>query len=157
MKAWVVMVVAAVAASVLGAMAGPAHAAVEIRRINFNPAGRDTGDNSHLNREYVYLVNSGPRSVQLRGWKIFDRGREHVYRFGSLYLAPGDTIHLRTGSGDDGAAVCEGGCPAFYSFYWDLAEYVWDNDGDRAILIDDSGNVRDRCRYGSSASSPRRC
>lgn len=149
--------VTAVVTAVLVAFAAPAHAAIEIRSINFNPDGRDTGENSHLNREYLYLVNSGSRPVQLRGWKVFDRGREHVYRFGALYLQPEETIHLRTGRGDDGADVCEGGCPVFYDFYWDLDEYVWDNDGDRATLIDDTGNVRDRCGWGSGANSPKRC
>lgn len=152
-KTWAITAVA----TLFIAFAAPAQAAIEIRRINFNPDGRDNGDNSHLNREYVYLVNTGSRPVQLRGWKIFDRGRAHVYRFGALYLRPEETVHLRTGRGDDGAAVCREGCPAFYSFYWDLTEYVWDNDGDRATVTDDNGRVRDRCRYGSAASSPKRC
>lgn len=157
MKAWAI----AVMASVLVVSAAPAHASVEIRRINFNPDGRDTGDNSHLNREFVYLVNTGSRPVQMRGWKIFDRGRAHVYRFGALYLEPGDTIHLRTGDGSDGAPACEVGEPcsnnANYDLHWSLSRYVWGNDGDVATLVDDSGNVRDRCRYGSAASSPERC
>ena len=157
MKACVTSVVTAV----LVAFAAPAHAAIEIRSINFNPDGRDTGENSHLNREYVYLVNSGSRPVQMRGWKVFDRDRAHVYRFGALYLQPGDTIHLRTGRGNDGAPVCEVGqpCPAnaHYDLHWGLTAYVWGNAGDRATLIDDNANVRDRCRYGSAAPNPERC
>jgi len=141
--------------------AGPASAAMEIRRINFNPDGRDSATNSHLNREYIYLVNTGPQAQQLRGWKLFDRGREHVYRFGALHLEPGDTIHLRSGRGNDGAPVCEvgGSCPenTHYDFYWGLTEYAWDNGGDRATLINDAGSVVDRCRYGASASDPKRC
>ena len=143
--------------AVLLTTAAPATAAIEIKRINFDPAGRDTGTNAHLNREYIYLVNTGPRAKQLRGWKIHDRGRDHVYRFQALYLAPGDTIHLRTGRGDDGAAVCEQACPAYYNFYWDLANYVWNNNADVATLRNRAGNVVDRCRYGSAASSPKRC
>lgn len=80
-------------------VASPALAAICIKRINFDPAGADSGTNAHLNKEYVYIVNTGPNAVQLRGWKVFDRGRDHVYRFNSLYLEPGDTIHLRSGSG----------------------------------------------------------
>lgn len=141
--------------------ADPASAAMEIRRINFNPDGRDSATNSHLNREYIYLVNTGPRAEQLRGWKLFDRGRDHVYRFGALYLEPGDTIRLRSGRGNDGAGVCEvgGPCPenTHYDVYWGLTEYVWDNGGDRATLTDDAGTVVDRCRYGASASNPKRC
>jgi hypothetical protein len=93
---------------------------------------------------------------------ILDRGRDHVYRFTSkLNLDPGDTIHLRTGSGDDGAPTCEMGkpCPehAHYDLYWNLDNYVWDNDGDLATLKNHEGEVVDRCRYAASADSPKRC
>jgi hypothetical protein len=141
--------------------APPAGAAMKIKRIAFNPPGEDSGTNRHLVREYVYLVNTGPNDVQLRGWKVIDRGRDHVYRFSSLFLEPGDTIHLRTGRGSDGAPVCEEGteCPenAHYDFYWKLDNYVWNNDGDRAKLIRPNGNVVDQCAYSGSADSPAAC
>jgi hypothetical protein len=139
----------------------PALAAIEIKRISFDPAGADTGANLHLNREYIYLVNTGPRAKQLRGWKVIDKGRDHVYRFGALLLEPGDTIRLRSGRGDDGAPACEVGepCPehAHYDFHWGLDNYVWNNDGDRATVKDSEGNVVDRCSYGSTADSPKAC
>ena len=142
--------------------AAPANAAVEIRRIQFDPSGEDTGSNRHLNREYIYLVNTGNNAKQLRDWKGFDRDRDHVYRFTATYLEPGDTIRLRTGRGRfDGAPACEVGkpCPenAHYNFYWGLENYVWNNDGDTATLKNDEGAVVDRCRYTASVSSPKRC
>lgn len=74
---------------------------------------------------------------------------------------PGDTIHLRTGRGSDGAPVCEVGTPcpdhAQYDMYWGLANYVWNNNGDVATLKNRAGTIVDRCRYGSSASNPKRC
>ena len=97
----------------------------------------------------------------MRGWKIVDRGRDHVFRFLPLLLEPGDTVRLHTGQGDGGAPTCEEGteCPenAHYDFYWKLDNYVWNNDGDRATLKNRAGEVVDRCAYTGSADSPTRC
>lgn len=57
---------------VLGA--APASAGIAIKRISFDPAGADTGTNSHLNKEFVLLKNTGQTDVQMRGWKVFDKG-----------------------------------------------------------------------------------
>ena len=145
----------------LTAVAAPAHAAIKIRKISFDPAGADDGSNRHLNKEWIKIVNTGPNAVRLRGWKIVDKGRDHVYRFNSVYLEPGDTIRLRTGRGYDGVPACEEGqpCPdnANYELHWKLDNYVWNNDGDRARLIRPNGNVVDSCAYASSASSPKAC
>lgn len=150
------LIAALVAASSL-LVVTPASAKVEIKEIAFNPKGADDGSNRHLNKEYVFLKNTGSRTKDLSGWKLHDKGRNHVYRFDDLRLHPGDTVTLRTGQGDDGAAVCEGGCPVFYYLHWGLEHYVWNNGGDVAMLKTPSGKVVDRCRYGSSASSPKRC
>jgi hypothetical protein len=145
------------AAALLLAAPGPALAKVEIRRIAFNPRGADSGTNEHVNREFIYLVNTGPRARGLRGWKIHDRGRENVYRFRGVRLGPGDTLTLRSGRGDDGAGVCDGDCPVFYYLHWNLRNYVWGNRGDVATLRNRSGRLVDRCRYGVEARSPKRC
>lgn len=144
---------------VLLAMTGPAAAAIKIKRINFDPAGRDTGTNAHLNQEVIVIENTGARGRSLDGWKLHDKGRDHLYRFSGLRLNPGDIVTLHTGIGDDGAAVCGGGhpCPVYYESYWDLRDYVWNNNADVATLRNRAGNVVDRCRYGSAASSPKRC
>lgn len=44
-----------------------------------------------------------------------------------------------------------------YMLYWNLDNYVWDNDGDKATLKDKSRGVVDRCAYTSSADSPVAC
>lgn len=139
----------------------PAEAAIKIKRIHFDPPGEDTGTNSHLNREYIYLVNAGDSGVQLKGFKVFDSGRANVYRFPRLYLYPGDTIRLRTGRGSGGAPVCEEGTPcpenAHYDLYWGLEEYVWDNQGDKGVIKNSESEVIDRCAYGAAATSPHLC
>ncbi len=148
------------AACLLFAATVPASGKIVITRINFDPKGRHTGNNGHLNREYVSIWNSGERARRLRGWKIHDRGRDHVYRFRRLTLQPGDTVTLHTGNGDDGAAVADcaaAPCPTYYYLYWDLDEYVWDNRGDTATLRNRDGKIVDRCRYGVAARRAKSC
>jgi hypothetical protein len=135
----------------------PAFAGIEIQKIAFNPHGADNGRNWHINKEHVHLINTGSRARNLRGWKIHDESRDNVYRFGDLRLAPGDTVTLRSGKGDDSAAVCEGGCPIYYYFHWDLEDYVWNNDGDTAILHKRDGKVVDRCSYSAADQNPKHC
>lgn len=148
-----------VSASLLNAAS--AHAGMSLKTLAFDPAGKDDGTNRSLTHEWIYLINDGSNGVQMRGWRIVDRGRDHVYRFGSLFLNPGDTVKLHSGRGSDGAPVCEQGepCPkhAHYDFYWKLDNYVWNNGGDRARLIRPNGNIVDACTYTASADSPFDC
>lgn len=148
--------------AVLAVGGTPAFAAIRIKQIAFNPPGWDSGTNRHLNREWILIKNTGPNDVQMRGWQVFDRYRDHVYRFNSIYLEPGDTIRLHTGRGSfDGAPACEEGTPcpehAHNDFYWGLDSYVWNNSGDKATLKRPNGATVDRCIYTASASSPAPC
>lgn len=154
-----IIILLLVSASLLAAP--PAHAAMKIRTIAFDPAGRDDGTNRSLNKEWIYIVNTGPSDIQLRGWKIVDAGRDHVYRFPSLFVQDGDTIRLHTGRGRDGAPVCEAGSPCpddlHFDLYLKLDNYVWNNGGDKARLIRPNGNIVDTCAYGGSSESPVSC
>ncbi len=131
-------------------------AAVRISRINFDPAGLDSGTNAHLNGEWIVVKNAGSRAVQMRGWKILGRERAYVYRFASLLLRSGEKVKLHTGRGNDGAAACEAGescVAALYDFYWNLDDYVWNNDADVARLRSPSGKLVDECSYSSAAGA----
>jgi hypothetical protein len=140
------------------APASGAAAKVEITKIVFDPKGKDTGTNQHLNRERVIIDNMGSRTKNLKGWKLYDKGRDYVYRFRTrLRLEPGDRIILHTGRGENLYGSCSAGCPVTIVLFWNLKNYVWDNLGDVATLKRPSGTVADRCRYGPSAQSPKRC
>lgn len=147
---------------IFAGMAAPASAGIEMVRIAFDPSGKDTGTNRHLNREVVVIKNTGGKKRNLDGWYLHDRGRDHTIIVGEgAVLAPGDVLRIHSGRGKDTVAT---GCPAdgddcrtFYDLYWDLEEYVWDNSGDRAVLHRPSDRVVDRCRYGDAAESPKRC
>ncbi len=136
----------------------PAFAALEITRINYNPAGPDTGTRWHINKEAVVITNIGLRSRSLDGWSLHDRRREHVYRFSDLTLGPDEYVRVHSGVGDNGGVTgCNGHCFTYYFVHWDLRHYVWNNRGDVATLRRPNGTIADRCGYGLAASSPKRC
>lgn len=49
------------------------------------------------------------------------------------------------------------GCRGEHWLHWDLDNYVWNNDGDRATLKRPNGTIVDRCAYTASADSPYPC
>jgi len=129
------------------AMPGMAMAGIKIKAIYFDPPGSDTGSNSHLNKEYVVIKNTGNDGRQLRRWKLFDKGRIHTYKFGRFKLRAGRSVKVHTGRGTD----------TRFHVYWGMGNYVWNNDGDRATLKTKGGRTVSRCSYSSTASSPKRC
>jgi hypothetical protein len=83
----------------------------------WNPRGRDAGAN--LVNEWVRIKNYCSTEKSISGWKIWDRGKIHKFRFpdGTL-IGPGQAIKLRTGDGHDTAS----------NYFWDLGSAVWNND-----------------------------
>jgi len=128
-------------------MALPAGAAAAIRfkRILYNPAGSDTGSNSHLNQEWVLINNTGNRNRDLDGWVLTDRGPDHRYGFTGISLPSGDLLKLHTGSGRHRVTTGCGGDCSVHHYYWGLDDYVWNNDGDRATLKKPNASIADRC------------
>ena len=139
-------------------MIAPASAAIKITRIRFNPAGADTGTDRHLNKEVIVISKVGGPKRSLKGWVIHDRGRDHTFRFPDITLAGGDYVYLHTGKGEHTVATgCNGHCVDTHFLHWGLESYVWNNDGDRAILRNASSDFVDGCAYTASADSPKAC
>lgn len=111
-------------------MASAAEAAIRITKIQYDPPGTDTGSNSHLNKEFVVLKNTGSSAVTLTDWTLRDTS-SHVYRFDTFRLGAGNSVTIHTGRGNDDRN----------DLYWDLA-YIWNNDGDTATLKDGNGHSR---------------
>ena len=129
--------------------AAPAFARVKIVKIYFNPSGPDNGSAASLNAEKIVLKNTSDKARQVGKWKLTDAGRDHRYLFfGGYAIPPNSTVTIHTGEGGDASPKHR---------YWNLEDYVWNNDGDTAKLYDQNWNLIDRCSYGRSAESPKSC
>src|SRR5215467_1465793 len=143
-------VLASTAAAGLLVLTGPAALAaptahrapspVVISEIFYNSPGSDHGSNTSLNAEWVKLRNRTGHRVSLDGWTLRDTAH-HVYHFVGYSLRAHGTVRIHTGSGRDTQR----------NLFQNRGWYVWNNDGDTAILRGPAGNVRDRCSYSDSS------
>jgi micrococcal nuclease len=94
-------------------------------------------DNQNLNDEYVILRNDGDRTLDLSGWTVTDdAGHRYAFPDGTT-LAPGESVTLHTGVGEDRDG----------HRYWGRTGAVWNNGGDTVFVRDDSGSVITRESY----------
>jgi len=146
-------VLAGTAAAGLLTLSGPAALAapaahrapspVVISEIFYNSPGSDNRSNASLNAEWVKLRNRTAHPVSLSGWTLRDTSR-HVYHFPVGYsLRAHGTVRVHTGSGRDTQR----------NLFQDRRAYVWNNDGDTAILRGPAGNTRDRCSYSDPSEN----
>ena len=130
----------AAAAAAAPAAAHRAPSPVVISEIFYNSPGSDHGSNVSLNAEWVKLRNRTGHPVSLFHWTLRDTAH-HVYRFGNYSLRAHGTVRIHTGSGRDTQR----------NLFQNRGWYVWNNDGDTAILRGPAGNNRDRCSYSDSS------
>jgi hypothetical protein len=128
--------IAAVPAAALPAHHGAARGRVFIHRIFYNSPGSDHGSNSSLNAEWVDLRNSSGHPITLTRWTLRDKAG-HVYKFKGFRLRAHQDVRIHTGRGSDTRA----------NRYWNHGWYIWNNDGDTAVLKSASGSVKSRCSY----------
>jgi hypothetical protein len=121
-------------------LAAPASGAIRITKIYYDPPGKDTGTNAHLNKEWVRIRNTGASKVALKGWTLRDTSG-HVYTFPKASIGPGKVLYVHTGSGSN----------TVRHKYWGEDNYVWNNDGDKATLRRANGTKADSCRYAGGA------
>lgn len=113
------------------------YASVVLGDIQYDSPGRDDWSNRSLNREWVEVTNTGRRTVNLRGWTLWDR-EGNLYRFGDLRLASRATVRVHTGRGNDTRR----------DVYQDSRDYIWSNYADKATLRDDHGRTVDTHSWG---------
>ena len=121
-----------------------AAATVRFSGIYYDSPGSDTGSNSSLNHEWVRIHNYGAKVRVLTGWTVRDTSR-HVFRFPHFRLRPHSSVTIHTGKGKDSRT----------DLYWGRSWYVWNNDGDTALLKNRAGGRADRCHYGGGGSFTR--
>jgi Lamin Tail Domain len=123
------MAMGLIMASGVALAAGP----IQIVGLRCDALGDDT---KNLNGEYVVLQNTSRKSVVLAGWRIQDRGRNHVYTFPAGFkLGPNAVVRVHTGEGRDKPG----------DLYWNQGSSVWNNppEGDTATLRNRAGTIKD--------------
>ncbi len=114
----------------------PSPAVLMLADIEPDPPGPDE---DNLNEEWVLLANEGADTADLTGWVLRDESSQNRYRFPDGTLLPsGEEVAVHTGCGADGQG----------DLYWCAGGPVWNNGGDAVLLLDPSGNVAARLRYG---------
>lgn len=118
----------ALATTLIVASAGESSAALRILKISYK-SPRPVG-------EYVFIKNRGAKAVAMRGWTLRDRDG-HVYRFPTFSLPSGKAVTVHTGKGRNNDNT----------LYWGRSHFVWDDDGDTAILRRKDGSFSAKCSY----------
>lgn len=144
MKRNLALIGAAVATALL--LPGNALGAVRITKVFYDSPGSDSGTQQSLNAEYIKLTNNGNHSVTMTGWTIRDTSH-HVYTLDSFHLGEGRSVILHTGHGNDGHR----------HKYWDMGNYVWNNDGDTATVKKDNGHKIDSCHWDGGSPGWTNC
>lgn len=105
-------------------------ATIAVGRVRPNPPGDES---QTPNEEWIEVVNTGQRPVDLTGWGVQDESASHRYDFPDGFrLAPGAGVLVRTGCGTDSAT----------DLHWCVSgSAVWNNDGDTVFITDPSGNI----------------
>lgn len=108
--------------------------------IDVGPLGLDEirpdspgNDWQNLTEEYVSFTNESEEPVDLSGWRIEDAvGHGYTVPAGTD-LAPGESLRLRTGSGDDDPEAGE--------LHWGSGAPLWNNTGDTVTVYDDEDEI----------------
>jgi len=148
-RAMLVALLLGAAAVTLPATATPANAAscVQIYRIYYNSPGTDTRTNTSLNGEWIQLKNNCSTRKSLTSWKIVDAAN-HIYKFGTYYLAAGSSVRIHTGKGTNTAT----------NRYWGSGAYIWNNTGaEKALLRNSLGTLMDSCSYTGTSLGYKYC
>jgi len=119
---------------------------IRFSRIVYDSPGPDTGSNASLNAEWARITNFTAKARKLTGWTVRDVSG-HVFRFPTFTLRAGASVKIHTGRGANTRT----------DLYWRQGNYVWNNDGDKAILKNAAGVRIDTCKWGSSGSGATNC
>jgi hypothetical protein len=141
----IVTALAAAGITLTGAVpARAAEPALRFHDTQYDSPGRDHRTDASLNAEWIALINTGSAAVDLTGWRVVDRTR--TYTFGDVTIAArGGRVWLHTGRGTDTAT----------HVYWGSGNYVWNNTGDTATLLNRAGVAHDTCTWQQKAGRTR--
>ena len=114
------------------------------------PRGNDLPvSNTKLNTEWIQLTNTTTRAINLTGYTVRDNGDNHIFRFPrNFVLGAKKTVTIRTGRGTASATN---------QYFGKTTQYVWNNTGDTARLVNSRGAVTHRCTYTKALSGMKYC
>jgi len=95
-------------------------------------------DRQNLNGEWVQLTNKGDDTVLIAGWTLSDKGQSTLYTFPAIFLVPGESVTIFSGTGTLNSTA----------LFMGKTEPVWGNSGDIAILKDGRGTIIDQRSEG---------
>lgn len=125
------------AALAAGSPAEAATPALRFHGAQYDSPGSDTRSAASLDNEWVSLINSGSKAVNLKGYTIRDASN-HVYTLGNVTIAAkGGRLWLHTGKGTNTTR----------HRYWGSGNYIWNNTGDTAYLRNSAGKAVDSCSW----------
>lgn len=116
---------------------GRTNSPIVIGKVQADSPGKDNYSNRSLNAEWIDIVNTSHRPVNLKNWTLKD-GDRHTYRFGHLRLAGHQKVRVHTGIGRD----------TVRDVYQNRRAYVWNNYRDTATLRNNHGRVIDTESWG---------
>lgn len=94
-------------------------------------ADAEGNDHENENDEWIRFRNAGDATLDLSGWTVADEAG-HTYRIpDGTTLAPGGTITLYTGNGQD----------TDDALYWGSDAAIWNNGGDTIIVDNAAGET----------------
>lgn len=109
---------------------------IRFSQVQYDSPGDDNGTNKSLNAEWARITNHGKKTKTLTGWTVRDP-EGHVYTFPKYRLRPGKSVRLHTGKGTNTGR----------DLYWRQDYYVWNNDGDKAVLKNKANDTVDTCKW----------
>jgi len=95
-------------------------------------------DRQNLNGEWVRLTNKGNDTVLIAGWTLSDKGQSTHYTFPAIYLVPGESVTVFSGTGTMNNTA----------LFMGKTDPIWSNSGDIAILKDGRGTIIDKRSEG---------
>ena len=99
-------------------------------------------DRNNLNDEYVKIVytsnETDPDFIDLSGYILRDANGNEFYFPNDLIILNGQNIVIYTGLGENTNTA----------LFWNNSSPIWNNENDKAYLIDNTGNILDIYQWG---------
>ena len=98
-----------------------------IETVHYDAEGNDA---ENLNDEYVVLLNTGDKTIDLSGWSMHDEHGNMFYFPNGFFLTAQGSVTIYTGRGTNMTTA----------LYWYHETPVWNNAGDTVFILDEKND-----------------